>query len=49
MTPELFEALFLKLNQRFWNANLVTKAIGEARCDTAKERMGAHLMREDAE
>ncbi len=25
----------------------MTKAIGEARCDRAKERMGAYLMRED--
>ncbi len=37
----------MKLNQRFSEANLVSKAIGEARCDCAKERMGAHLMHED--
>ncbi len=48
LVSELFEAsVFWKLNQRFLEANLVSKAIGEARCDRAKERMGAHLMHED--
>ncbi len=48
MTPELFEALFfLKFNRRFWDASVVNKVIGEARCDRAKEHMDAHVMHED--
>ncbi len=48
MIPQLFEALvFLKMNHRFWDARLISEAIGGARSERAKARMDAHeLFRE---
>lgn len=43
MTPQLFEALvFLKVNERFWDAQLVSEAIYGARGDRADARLHAH-------
>lgn len=39
MTPMLFEALlFLQANERFWDLNLVSEAIGMAKSDGAARR-----------
>ncbi len=38
--PQLFEALvFLKVNERYWDAQLVSKAIYAARGDRAEARL----------
>ncbi len=43
MTFQLFEALvFLEMNHRFWDARLVSEAIGCARSERAKARMDAN-------
>ena len=40
MAPMMLEALlFLRFNERFWDEQLVTKAISHARTERAKKRM----------
>ena len=48
MTPQMFEALmFLRLNERFWDEQLVSEAINGARSDCAAARLGAHEVWEE--
>ncbi len=43
MTPQLFDILvFLKVNERYWDAQLVSKAIYGAREHRAEARLGGH-------
>lgn len=43
MTPQLFESIvFLKYNERFWNEQLVSKAIKSARIERAEELINSH-------
>lgn len=49
MTPQLFEAiLFLKkLNERLWDVALVADAIKDAKAESEKDRLKAHLIHEE--
>ncbi len=43
MSPQLFEVLvFFKLDERFWDANLVSKAISCTRSERTKAWMRGH-------
>lgn len=43
MTPQLFEAIiFLKCNERFWDADLVSDIIHQALVDSSSARVKAH-------
>ena len=45
MTPQLFEALiFLRLNEIFWNAQMVSTAINETRSEGTRARIEAHSL-----
>lgn len=47
MTPQLFEEIiFLKINELFWDAQLVREAINGALCDRTATRMEAHSTQE---
>lgn len=43
MTPQIFEAIvFIRENERFWDAKLVAKAIGMTRIERVKAKIVAH-------
>ena len=40
MTPQMFEALlFLKVNERFWNQDLVIEALKHAKTERSDDRL----------
>ncbi len=49
LTPQLFEAIMsLKFNERFWDAQLVSDAVNEARSARVEARIKAHELEQES-